>query len=237
MFCLSFILNRINPKAIILYITTLVFLFFAIFLTNTRAIWIALLFSLLVFFVKKPRIIIVSSVLIGLFMFLFSDIILSRFLTIKYFGSDLSSLGRLQAWIATTALLKNNLLTGYWFDAFMDLRDNVYTIYLVPVIHSHNTYLRSLLEMGLIGSVLYYSFFFRALYFSIKLRNSENSNTVNGLLDGIQLSIISLLIVFIFEPYLSLFGCSTIIIWLIISFTFKLKYYINAERELNNISC
>lgn len=235
MFCLTFIINKVNDKARVFHYITLFILGMAIFLTQTRGVWMALIFSLTIFFVKKPKVYIISSIFIGLIVLVFSDIIITRYLTVKNFGSDLSSLGRLQAWIATIALVKDNLFLGYWFDSFMDLRDNIYSIYLVPVIHSHNTYLRSLLEIGLIGSVFYFGFFFRALFLSIRLKKIVRNNFESALLEGLQLTFMSLLVVFFFEPYFSLFGCSTLMIWLMIALAFKMKNIIAYNYEDKSI--
>lgn len=231
LFSLSFIIHNVNPKAKIFHYSVLFILGLSIFLVQTRGVWLALLFSISIFFLKKPRVMIITSLIIALLFYAFRDLLIQRYLSVVEFGTDLSSLGRLQAWIASIALIKERLLTGYWFDSFLDLRDNIYSLYLVPVIHSHNTYLRSLLEFGLIGSILYYSFFFKAIYYSVKLNKKIRNNFEYALLDGFRLSFVSLSVIFFFEPYFSLFGCSTPIIWLLISLTFKLKSIIEQESE------
>jgi O-antigen ligase len=231
MFCLSFIIHNVNPRAKIFHFGVLGVLAMSLFLIQTRGVWLALLFSIAVFFIKRPKVIIIASIIILLLAVIFRDIIMTRYLSVVNFGTDLSSLGRLQAWIASIVLIKDSLLIGYWFDSFLDLRDNAYSLYLVPVIHSHNTYLRSILETGLIGSILYFSFFFRALYYSVKLKKKTRNNLEFALLDGLQLSFVSLMIVFFFEPYFSLFGCSTLIIWMIISLSFKMNSIIEYESE------
>jgi O-antigen ligase len=224
MFAFSFVINKKKGQNIVFYAVTMVILGVAIFLTQTRGVWIALIFSLLIFFLKKPKIYLVVLLVLGLFFVAFQGIIVSRLLTVKNFSSDLSSLGRLQAWIATISLLKANYITGYGFDSFIKLRDNAYSMYLVPVIHSHNTYLRSLLEMGLIGTVFYFSFLFRALYFMFKIKSVHKNSDSNKIIDGLQLSFLSMFVVFMFEPYFSLFGCSTIVIWFMISLAYRLYY-------------
>jgi O-antigen ligase len=202
----------------------LVLLGIAIFLTQTRGVWLALLFSLIVYYIKRPKIYLIIILFFGLFFVAFQDVIITRFLTIKNFGSDVSSLGRLQAWFASVVLIKDNIFAGYGFDSFMRLRDDVFYFYIVPVIHSHNTYLRSLLEMGLIGTTIYFTFLIKALFYTYKLKKQIGTNEYIGLIDGLQLSFLSLFIVFMFEPYFSLFGCSTIVIWFLISLSYKLKY-------------
>jgi O-antigen ligase len=222
MFNLSFILNREKGKKLYLYFISLFFISSGIFMTQTRGVWLSIIVSVLIYTIKRPKIIIPFSLIIGFFIFYFYDAITSRFLTVKNFGADLSSLGRLQAWIATISLLKNNLFFGYGFDSFIYLRDSVIPFFLVPVIHSHNTYLRSLLEIGLIGSIFYYYFFFKAIYFSFAVSKKDATKSYKKFSDGLQLSFIGLVVVFFFEPYFSLFGASTFIIWLLISLSFKI---------------
>ena len=194
----------------------------------------ALVLSLLVFFLKKPKYYFFILIVFGLLFFAFGNVIVFRFLTVKNFGSDLSSLGRLQAWIATISLLQNNLWTGYGFDSFLSLRDYAYTFYLVSVVHSHNTYLRSLLEMGLVGTVLYFSFLVKAIFYTFKIKRRPDSKDYRMFVDGLQLSFVSLLIVFMFEPYFSLYGCSTLAIWFLISIAYKINS--NHKIDLNDVA-
>lgn len=224
MFCFSFIINKRKGENVLFYIISLVILGIAIFLTQTRGVWLAMVFSFVIFYVRKPKAYIFAGLFFGIFFILFQDVIITRYLTVKNFGSDVSSIGRLQAWVASVILIIENPILGYGFDSFMTLRENVFYFYIVPVIHSHNTYLRTILEMGLVGFAIYFSFLFRALFYTFKLKKRNIGSEWYGVIDGLQLSFISMLVVFMFEPYFSLFGCSTIVIWLLISLSFKLYH-------------
>lgn len=222
MILVSFVMNTVVLKKRIFYFISLFIILFAIFLTQTRGIWLAIIFALVVYLFNKPKLIIPLSILFVVLLFFFADIILTRVMTIRYFSSDLSSLGRLQAWIATLVLLKNNFLTGYGFNSFMYLRDYAYAFYLVPVIHSHNTYLTNLLEIGLIGTVLYYYFFIKSIFMTSPFFKKDKINEYRVFTEGIFLSLVGFLVAFLFEPYFRIFS-STAAIWLLISVSFKIN--------------
>ena len=239
MFNISYILNRAKNEKIIPYIITLVFIYLGIFLAQTRGVWLAIVLSFLLYIVKKPKIIVPAFILFLVFSLLFSNVILYRFLSVKNFGYDESSLGRLQAWYATYLLLKANLFFGYGFDAFIHHRDSILPFYIVKVLHSHNTYLRTILEMGFIGFILYFSFIFRASFYSFFFKKGTDFfEKYKVYIEGLQLSFIGLYITFIFEPYFSLYGASALVIWILISLSFRLRYYekSSSQQLTDNIS-
>lgn len=231
MILVSFVMNEKKRKQKIFYFISLFILLFAIFLTQTRGVWLSIIFAIIIYMFKSPKLLIPISILILALSLLFADIIMARFLTIKNFSEDLSSIGRLQAWIGTLALLKTNYLTGYGFNSFLYLRDNVYGFYLVPVIHSHNTYLNNILEMGLIGSTIYYSFYVRAIYYAFRYGKVSFNNQYKKYADGLFLSLIGFLVAFFFEPYFSIFSSSAIVLWLLIGISFKLNFIINKKED------
>lgn len=222
MFNLSFIINKKKNDKLYLYLVSIILILLGIFLTLTRGVWLAMVITIIIFVIRKPKIIIPSLFFIGIIVFLFYDTIYSRFLTVKYFGSDVSSLGRMQAWISSLILIKNNMFLGYGFDSYVHLRDSVFPIYFIDVVHSHNTYLRTILEMGLIGFLLYFSFIFKAYIYTIRLNKNIFYKDYKRYIDGFLMSFPALFIVFMFEPYFSLYGLSTFIIWVLISIIFNL---------------
>ena len=232
MFCLSFLLHRKSGEPYMFHLITLILLGFSMFLTQTRGVWMGLLVAIAFFFIRKPKIFIGVLIVVAIVFALFQSVIMSRVMSILNFEKDLSSLGRLQAWSATIMLLKNNFLTGYGFDAFLAHRDETYQLFLVPVIHSHNTYLRALLEMGLIGTVIYFSFIIRAFMYSSKQYNSEIKKEYVIYLDGLKLSFLSMAVTFMFEPYLSLFGGTLFAIWLLISISFKINQNLTLQEAI-----
>jgi hypothetical protein len=220
---LSFLVNRVKGEKMILYILTLLTLLLGIVLTQTRGVFVSMIFALVIYLIKRPKVVIPIAVIASILGILFFDVFKDRFLSIRYFGSDESSLGRLQAWLSTLILLKENLFFGYGFNSYIYMRDQVFSFYFVEVQHSHNTYLRSMLEIGLIGFIVYFSIIFRAAKFvffgkDIKLEGYKK------FIDAMKLSFLACIPAFMFEPYLSLYGVSTIVIWIFISISFKLKF-------------
>lgn len=228
MFCLSFLLHRKKGEPYLFHLITLILLGFSMFLTQTRGVWMGLLFAIALFFIRKPKIFFGAAVIVAVIFFLFQSVVMSRVMSVMNFDKDMSSLGRLQAWMATIMLLKDNFITGYGFDAFMAYRDNTFGLFLVPVIHSHNTYLRALLEMGLIGTIFYFSFIVKAFFYSSKQYDKEAKKEYAVYLDGLKLSFLSMAVTFMFEPYLSMFGGTLFAIWLLVSIAFKINKNLTA---------
>ena len=224
LFNLSFLVNTKFSKRSFLYIVSLVIIMLGLIMTQTRGIWLATLIAILFYILKRPKLFIPVSIVILAIIALFYGIIVDRFFSVVNFGSDVSSIGRLQAWIASVILIKDNLFWGYGFDAFRYLRDNVFSVYFVILPHPHNTYLTLMLELGLFGFVIYISFFVKAFYYAIKLRKTSEDSSVNKYLDGIQLSFVAFLVAFMFEPYFTVLGAITFVLWILISLSFYLYY-------------
>lgn len=227
MFNISFIINNNGKKNLLFYLSSGLIIIFGIFLTQTRGVWLAIIISIVFYIIRRPKVFlpatIITVIIISALALFFPQVIAERFLSVKYFGSDVSSLGRLQAWLSSIELIKQNPFFGYGFNSYIYLRDQVYGFYFVLVEHSHNTYLRGILEMGLIGFTLYFLFFFTSIYYVFSLAKQDTGKKFARFLDGLQLSFVGLVIVFMFEPYFSLFGLTAAIIWFLISITFNIK--------------
>lgn len=230
---LSFLMNTHKGENKLFYIISLILISFAIFLTQTRGIWLAIIFAMSIYLFKKPKLFIPITVIFGAIVLIFTDIIITRFMETKNYTTDISSLGRLQAWIATISLLKDNFLTGYGFDSFIRMRDNVYGFYLVPVIHSHNTYLNNLLEIGLIGCIFYYYFLLKSFLINFKIWKSPLTIELRKYSESLFLSFLGLFVAFMFEPYFSVFSSSVIVIWFLIAISFKINSHINIENTVH----
>lgn len=223
MFNLSFLINRKKNESITLYSVSILFILFGIFLTQTRGVWVATIMAIALFFLKRPKIIIPAVLFFGIFAYFFPGVILDRFSTVVNFTKDASAVGRMQAWLSSALLIMNNPFLGYGFESYVNLRDSVFSFYVVKVLHSHNTYLRALLELGLVGTILYFFFFFKSIYYVFTFKNNEFVNRYKRYIDGLQMSFLGLLIIFNFEPYFSIYDNSCLVIWLIISISFAMR--------------
>lgn len=223
MFNLSFLLKCRSNRKKLYYIITIFFILLGIYLTKTRGVWLAMIISIAIFVIKRPKIIIPTIILFGLFSLVFYNIIEDRILSVIYFEQDKSSLGRLQAWASTVLLILQNPYWGYGFDTYHLLQYDVMSYYIVDVPHPHNTYLRTIQEMGFIGAILYYYLIIKAVFYSFNFGNYVKDPAYTKYLDGLQLSLVALLVAFNFEPYLSLFGGTTIAIWILVALTFRIR--------------
>ena len=120
---------------------------------------------------------------------------------------------------------------GYGFDSFRYLRDSVITAFFVILPHPHNTYLTLILDIGFIGFVFYISFFVKAFYYSFKLRKMSTNPGLNKFLDGLQLSFVGFIVAFIFEPYFTVLGAITYMLWILISISFYLKNQFSVQTD------
>jgi O-antigen ligase len=223
MFNLSFIMKCKDSRKKIFYFTTIFFILLGIYLTKTRGVWLAMIISIAIFVIKRPKIIVPAFILFGLVIVFFFNIIEDRFLSVLNFEQDKSSLGRLQAWASTVMLIMKNPFWGYGFDTYHLLKYDVMSYYIVEVMHSHNTYLRAILEMGLIGALLYFFLIIKAVFYSFNFGKYVTDTAYIKYLDGLQLSLVALLVAFNFEPYLSLFGGTTVLIWILVALTFRIR--------------
>ena len=223
MFNLSFIVNSGKSKRIVYYIS-FVLILMGMFMTQTRGIWLATLISVFYYVFRKPKLIVPIFISLTVLIFLFYGIIIDRVLSAVNFGSDVSSLGRFQAWYASILLIKNNFLLGYGFDSFRYLKDSVITAYFVILPHSHNTYLTLILDLGFIGFIFYISFFVKAFFYSFKIRKKIDNPELIKYVDGLQLSFVGLIIAFIFEPYFTVLGSINYMVWILISLSYYIRY-------------
>ncbi|HEX2786580.1 MAG TPA: O-antigen ligase family protein [Ignavibacteria bacterium] len=221
-----------NNKYKILHIILSLSCLFGIILTQSRGVWLSLIVAIILMFINKPKKFIVLSVFLVLIFFAFSTIILDRVNSVLLFANDVSSLGRLQAWLATIILLKENYLTGYGFYTFSIYKDYVFDYYFVPVTNSHNTFLNLFFEMGVPASIIYLSFYFRSIYYCIRnmSKRMKKDENIHILLKTILLSILPFIIAFMFEPYFGFYGPINLALWLMIAIAFK----INTDIKLTN---
>jgi O-antigen ligase len=224
MFNFSFLVNSKFVNRSWIYVASLLIILFGLLMTQTRGVWLSTIAAISFYVLRRPKLLVPVGAVVLSIVILFYEAVLDRVQSVIYFGYDVSSLGRLQAWLASLILIKDNPLFGYGFDAFKYLRDSVFGAYFVVVSHPHNTYLILILEMGLIGFLLYFSFFVRAFYYSIKMRKKDNPKELNKYLDGIQLSFVGFLIAFMFEPYFTILGPVTFMLWILIILSFYFRY-------------
>jgi O-antigen ligase len=223
MFNLVFIIKYRSSSKRIFYFITIFFIMLGIYMTKTRGVWLAMIISIAIFVIKRPKIIIPTLILFGLMVLVFYNIIEDRILSVINFDQDKSSLGRLQAWASTVLLILKNPYWGYGFDTYHLYQYDVMSYFIVDVPHPHNTYLRSIQEMGLIGTVFYYYLIIKAVFYSFNFGKYVSDPKYQKYLDGLQLNLVALIVAFNFEPYLSLFGCTTIVIWILVALTFRIR--------------
>ena len=206
----------------IFYLITIFFVFFGLFLTQTRGVWIGTLVAIFFYIIRRPKVFLPSLIIIGLFSVVFFAVVLDRFLSVKNFATDVSTLGRLHAWYISFLIIRDNWLWGTGFNSFIYLRDGIVSTLVVAVTHSHNTYLRLWLELGILGLVSTMYLMIKSFIYTFKSRRIKDSNKNYYLIDALQLSFVGLFVAFIFDTYLSLFGDSLKMIWVLIGLSYNI---------------
>lgn len=226
LFNLAFVTNRLRNEKIVLKLVTMLIVLIPIYLSQTRAVWLSMIFVLFFYGLRKPKVLLISIIMIGITSVIFWKLIVYKLLTVVYFQYDISTIGRLQAWYTSLLILKDNFLFGNGFDSFFYLKDDYFSGFLVFVPHSHNTYLRSLVETGLIGAIPVYYLFFSTFIKTYKMSSSDDL-FYRKYGTAFTLMFITLSIVFIFEPFFSLYSNSSTFIWFFIA----LAYQLNIQRN------
>ncbi len=116
MFNLSLIINRKNNKQLLFHAITLLGIITGLFLTQTRGVWLATVIAVVLYIVKRPKVIVPFAIILTFLLFLFASSIQNQFSTIVNFTKDASAVGRIQAWTSSLILIKKNPIVGYGFE-------------------------------------------------------------------------------------------------------------------------
>ncbi|MBN1214464.1 MAG: O-antigen ligase family protein, partial [Candidatus Lokiarchaeota archaeon] len=139
---------------------------------------------------------------------------------------DYSMIIRYLAWHKSVILIKENLL-GIGFNSFAHLYQNMVPLKFLYAEHSHNVYLRFMLELGILGFLAYFYMIIsilRSFYFAIK----TSSYFLFYL--SLIISIIVILIACITDVFIARYSVA-IYFWLIMGLMNKLR-----QIEISNES-
>jgi len=146
---LSSLFGKVNFIQRAASLGAIAFLFYGIFLTNSRGGLLALMATLFFFFVRKTKRFVFGSIIGGLCIFAIFAIGPSRLGIISV--EEGSAYSRVELWYQGILLFKANPLFGVGFDMYMDSLPQT----------AHNSYILALAELGVLGL-----FFWMALIYS-----------------------------------------------------------------------
>ncbi len=139
---------------------------------------------------------------------------------------DTSMIVRYIAWFNSFQIIKKNLLFGIGFNTFAHIYQNYIPLKWLYAEHSHNIYLRFMMEFGIIGFSAYFYILIKILvkfYHIIKHHDSFN------LFFCLFIGIVSILFSCLTDVFISRYSIS-ILFWIILGFMLKIVY----ELEKSN---
>jgi O-antigen ligase len=139
-------------------------IFYAVNLTHSRSILVALLFSLFLYYLYRSRskvLTIVIFVMVIVSVYLFVGLDGGRFDNIE---EDASSLQRVQLWIISYNIFIENYLMGIGYGQFIiefknyfspEMYDLNFSLVDMEMLVTHNDYLRVVTELGVVGLMVF----------------------------------------------------------------------------------
>ena len=183
--------KKIHKKAIFL-ITSLI-LTIALVLTLSRGGWVGFAFGIFIFIIlieKKLLLSIIPIVLAGVYFL--PQSIVNRILTIGNLG-DSSNAYRIRLWKITLEIIRDNWLVGVGF-GYIPFKTTFETyIRTMPAYHSHNTYLQTMGEMGILGLIVFIMLIFVLYKYSIKRLMKQEDRYIRTMAGGVLAGLAALL--------------------------------------------
>ncbi len=183
--------KKIHKKTIFL-ITSLI-LTIALVLTLSRGGWIGFAFGIFIFIIlieKKLLLALIPIALLGIYFL--PQSIVNRILTIGNLG-DSSNAYRIRLWKITLEIIRDNWLVGVGF-GYIPFKTTFETyIRTMPAYHSHNTYLQTMGEMGILGLIVFIMLIFVLYKYAIKKLMKEEDRYIRTMAGGVLAGLSALL--------------------------------------------
>lgn len=183
--------KKIHKKAIFL-ITSLI-LTIALVLTLSRGGWVGFAFGIFIFIIlieKKLLLALIPIALLGIYFL--PQSIVNRILTIGNLG-DSSNAYRIRLWKITLEIIRDNWLVGVGF-GYIPFKTTFETyIRTMPAYHSHNTYLQTMGEMGILGLIVFIMLIFVLYKYAIKKLMKEEDRYIRTMAGGVLAGLSALL--------------------------------------------
>jgi len=183
--------KKIHKKAIFL-ITSLI-LTIALVLTLSRGGWVGFAFGIFIFIIlieKKLLLALIPIALLGIYFL--PQSIINRILTIGNLG-DSSNAYRIRLWKITLEIIRDNWLVGVGF-GYIPFKTTFETyIRTMPAYHSHNTYLQTMGEMGILGLIVFVMFIFVLYKYAIKRLMKDEDRYIRTMAGGVLAGLSALL--------------------------------------------
>ena len=169
---LGFLAKAENRSQKLILITAIILLIACLVMTYSRGAFLTLVIIFAVYAVLQDwRILILFAAVTGLIAYsdsTFMDRILSTFTM-----SDSSGSVRVGIWVSTSAMISDHPFTGIGWGAYKYIYPQ-YNYYIadpkIIVYHAHNIYLNYAAEVGIVGALAFFWYFFGTMFMSLSLR-------------------------------------------------------------------
>jgi len=185
--------------------------------TYTRIVLVGLILGLIIMSLRRPKLFIYLIPMILLIPFLLPGELLVRFqLLLK---GDVSIFIRLLVWYYSIQMIIASPVWGVGFDSFIVRFSSLMSVTELRAIHSHNMYLRLLLEMGIVGFVAYMGIVLSVLGKGIKAFKKTKGLSLTYLL---WVAIIVELIFCMTDVFIAQVSVS-LVFWMLIALMYKIS--------------
>ena len=181
-----------DKKQKILILTAIFFMTACLAMTYSRGAFLTLALIFFIYGVIQDwRILLLFSSLILLILYsdtTFSDRIISIFTDTL----DSSEGLRIGIWVSTIPMIADHPFTGVGWGAFQFIYPK-YNYYLadtsITIFHAHNIYLNTAAEIGIIGALAYFWYFFGTMFMALDLHSNQRYAIITSTVEFIGLKI------------------------------------------------
>ena len=143
--------------------------------------------------ILKDRRILLTLILVAGGVLALDPVLLERMQT-AFLVADTSSEMRIAMWESTVQMIMDHPLLGIGWGAYWMVYP-LYDTYIVDgsvtLVHAHNIYLNYLAEIGILGGLSYFAFFFTCLGKALFNKTVLSDSFTHGLLTGLGLAMVS----------------------------------------------
>lgn len=194
MICIALgILAKFGDKRQKIIIAVAIFLMTAcLAMTYSRGAFLTLAIIFVIYGVIQDwRILIVFTVVMGII--LYSDTTFSeRIISIFTDALDSSEGLRIGIWVSTIPMIADHPFAGIGWGAFQFIYPQ-YNYYLadtsITIYHAHNLYLNTAAEIGIVGAMAYFWYFFGTMFMALDLRSNHRYVIITSTAEFISLKI------------------------------------------------
>lgn len=211
---------------------------FCLVLTYSRGGWLSLAIALLVLALFKSKLLVQLLALAGILLYTVLPASITNRLSTITSLQDTSNLYRLDTWNSTIALIRDYWETGVGLGRRVFAR--VYHNHMINstvVPHSHNLYLQTISEFGILGLAVFCWLFISILRIGIKLSAATNT-VIKNLNAGIMAALAGFLAHSVVDYFLWYYKLG-ILLWLLIAILLVLEKItaqeIGPERKEQNV--